>query len=150
MAHRVLIWLVVMEIAQLRQVATAGLGGVAATVVDMSALVLMVGSGMPVAAAAFISAAAGAGVGFLMDKHLPVRYRSHVTFKQLARFAAVAVATALLMALAMQLVAVKLGVPLVAAKAICSAAIFIAWTYPAQRKLVFRPRPRMQPWMSLS
>ena len=134
----------------LRQVATAGLGGVAATVVDMSALVLLVKSGVPVAGSAFLSAAAGACVGFLMNKHVAFRDRSPVTFKQLARFAAVAVATALLMALAMQLVAVKLGVPLVAAKAICSAAVFVAWTYPAQRRLVFKPRVRLQPWMSLS
>jgi hypothetical protein len=50
----------------------------------------------------------------------------------------------------MELVAVKLGMNLIAAKAICSALIFVAWTYPAQRRLVFKPRTRLQPWMSIS
>ncbi len=149
MAHRVLIaWLVM----QLRQVATAGLGGVAATVVDMSALVLLVKHGMPVAAAAFMSAAAGAAVGFLLNKHIAFRDRTPITLEQLGRFGGVAVATALLMAMAMQLFNVKLHVPLVVAKIICSALIFVAWTYPAQRRLVFarRRETAIAPWMSLS
>ena len=147
MAHRLLYVRLVM---QMRQMFTAGLGGVAATVVDMAVLVLAVKLGVSVPAAAFIAASCGACVGFLMNKHVAFRDRSPITFKQLARFAGVAVATALLMALAMQLVAVKLGVQLVAAKAMCSAAVFVAWTYPAQRRLVFKPRARLQPWMSLS
>jgi len=39
---------------------------------------------------------------------------------------------------------------LIAAKLVCSALVFLAWTYPAQRRLVFNRRPRLQPWMSLS
>ena len=147
MAHPVLIvWLVM----QLRQMFTAGLGGVAATVVDMTALVLQVKSGMPVAAAAFIAAAAGAAVGFLMNKHIAFRDRSPITLQQCGRFGSVAVVTALLMAVAMHLFAVTLGVNLVVAKILCSALIFVAWTFPAQRRLVFVRRPRLQPWMSLS
>lgn len=146
-AHRLLI---VRFAMQLRQMFTAGLGGIAATVVDMSALVLMVKGGLPVPAAAFLAAAAGAAVGFLMNKHIAFRDRSPITVQQLARFGGVAVATALLMAVAMQLFAVKLGVPLLAAKALCSALVFVAWTYPAQRKLVFVRRPALKPWMSLS
>jgi putative flippase GtrA len=128
--------------------ATAGLGGIGATVVDMSTLVAQVKLGMPVAAAAFLSAAAGACVGFLMNKHIAFRDRTPVTFSQVSRFGAVAIATALLMAVLMQVLAVKLGVNLVAAKVVCSALVFAAWTYPAQRRFVFRPR--LQPWMSLS
>ncbi len=147
MAHRVLISRFVM---QLRQMFTAGLGGVAATAVDMAALVLQVKSGVPVAAAAFVAAAAGAAVGFVMNKHIAFRDRTPITVEQCARFGAVAVTTALLMAVAMQLFAVKLGFPLVAAKLMCSALVFVAWTYPAQRRLVFVRRPRIQPWMTLS
>ena len=147
MAHRLLIDCLVM---QLRQLVTAGLGGVAATVVDMAALVLMVKGGMPVAVSAFLAAAAGAAVGFLMNKHIAFRDRSPVTWQQCGRFAGVAVATALLMAVAMQLFAVVLGIHLVVAKVVCSALVFLAWTYPAQRKLVFVRGPRLQPWMSLS
>jgi putative flippase GtrA len=146
-AHPVLIGSLVM---QLRQMASAGLGGVAATVVDMFGLVLMVKSGMPVPAAAFIAATAGASVGFLMNKHIAFRDRTPITLQQVVRFGGVAVATALLMAIAMQVFAVQLGVHLVGAKLLCSALVFIAWTYPAQRRIVFRRRPRMQPWMSLS
>lgn len=135
---------------QLRQMATAGLGGVAATVVDVSSLVLMVKHGTPVALAAFIAAACGAAVGFTMNKYIAFRDRTPINIKQLGRFAGVAVATALLMAAAMQLFAVHFGLNVVVAKVICSALVFIAWTYPAQRRLVFRPRPRIAPWMSLS
>jgi len=147
MAHRLLIVCLVM---QARQLVTAGLGGIAATVVDMSGLVLMVKSGMPVAVSAFLAAAAGACVGFMMNKHIAFRDRTPITLQQCARFGGVAVATALLMAVAMQLFAVKLGLPLMAAKLVCSALVFVAWTYPAQRKLVFVRRPVLKPWMSLS
>jgi putative flippase GtrA len=135
---------------QLRQMFTAGLGGVAATTVDVSALLLMVKSGAPVAPAAFIAASLGAVVGFSMNKYVAFRDRSPVTVTQLARFGCVAVVTAMLMAVCMQIVAVKLGAPVLVAKVICSALIFVAWTYPAQRRLVFKPRTRLQPWMSLS
>lgn len=135
---------------QVREMAAAGLGGVAATCVDVATLVLQVKHGTPVALAAFCSAAAGAGVGFLVNKYVAFRDRSPVSWKQLVRFAVVAVATALLMALAMQLFAVKLGLPVLAAKLVCSALIFCAWTYPAQRRLVFRRRPDAQQDPALS
>jgi hypothetical protein len=43
-------------------------------------------------------------------------------------------------ALAMEVFAVKLRVPYLVAKVICSALVFLAWTYPAQRRLVFLAR----------
>jgi putative flippase GtrA len=135
---------------QLRQMFSAGLGGLASTSVDVIALLLLVKHGTPVAAAAFIGASLGATVGFTMNKYIAFRDRSPVTLQQLARFGCVAVASALLMAMCMQIVAVKLGAPVLAAKVVCSALIFVAWTYPAQRRLVFKPRTRLQPWMSLS
>ena len=135
---------------RLREVAAAGLGGVAATVVDVSLLVQLVKHHVPVAIAAFLGAACGAAVGFVMNKYIAFRDRSPVSAQQLGRFACVAVATALLMAAAMQIVAVQLGAPVLVAKCICSAVIFGAWTYPAQRRLVFRRRPQLSPWMSLS
>jgi putative flippase GtrA len=58
------------------------------------------------------------------------------------RFGLVAVVTAIWMALAMQLVAVELGVPYLLAKLICAAVVFAVWTYPAQRRLVFRRTAR--------
>ena len=118
----------------------AGLGGAVAAVFDVATLILLVEHGTPVAPAAFISAGVGAVVCFVMNKHVAFRDRTPITWQQLGRFGSVAVATALLMALAMQVIAVALGVQYVVAKLVCSALIFVAWTYPAQRRLVFRTR----------
>jgi putative flippase GtrA len=122
----------------IRQLLAAGLGGAVGSLLDIAVLVLLVEHGAPVAAAAFAGAAAGAVMNFTLNKYLAFRDRSPVSRRQLARFGLVAVATALLMALAMQLVAVELGVPYLAAKLICAACVFAIWTYPAQRRLVFR------------
>ena len=117
----------------------AGLGGGAATVVDMTVLVVLVETmHAPVAMAAFVAAACGALVGFAWGKYLAFRDRSPLGVRQVLRFAGVALATALLLALAMQVFAVELRVPYVLAKLICSAVVFGAWTYPAQRRFVFR------------
>jgi putative flippase GtrA len=135
---------------RLREMAAAGLGGIGATVVDVTLLVLMVKHGTPVPLAAFIAAACGAAVGFTMNKYIAFRDRTPVSVEQCGRFGLVAVGTALLMAAAMQVFAVKLGAPVLVAKLICSVLVFLSWTYPAQRYLVFRRRPRLSPWMSLS
>lgn len=121
-----------------RQMVAAGMGGAAGSVLDVVVLVLMVEGGAPVAWAAFCGAAAGAVVNFALNKYIAFRDRSPITGQQLARFALVAVATAVLMAFAMQLVAVELGVPYLIAKLICAGAVFAVWSYPAQRRLVFR------------
>ena len=125
--------------SSLGQAVASGFGGVAATAVDCAALMLQVRHGTPVPVAAFIAAALGACVGFIVNKYVAFRDRSAITASQLGRFGIVAVATALLMAVAMEVVAVKMRVPTLVAKLICSAAVFIAWTYPAQRRLVFQP-----------
>jgi putative flippase GtrA len=116
----------------------AGISGAAATAVDVAALVLLVQHGTPVALAAFVASAAGAAVCFTSNKYIAFRDRGPVTWKQLGRFGIVAVTTALLMAALMEVVAVKLAVPYLIAKLICSGLVFLAWTYPAQRRLVFR------------
>ncbi|MDB4955468.1 MAG: hypothetical protein JWO36_3037 [Myxococcales bacterium] len=126
----------------------AGLGGALGTVFDVSTLVLLVERGAPVALAAFFAATVGAVVCFLMNKHIAFHDPRPITWQQLGRFGSVAVATALLMAGAMQLFAVHLGIQYVVAKVLCSALIFLVWTYPAQRRLVFRTRPAA--FMSLS
>jgi len=123
-----------------RELLTAGAGGVAATVIDVFLLVLMVERGVSVPTAAFLAATAGAAVCFLMNKYVAFRDRTSVTVQQIGRFGAVAVTTAMLMALSMKVLAVHLGVPYVLAKVICAVTIFVVWTYPAQRRLVFGPR----------
>jgi len=121
-----------------RELVVAGVGGAVGSMLDVSVLVLMVEHGAPVAGAAFCGAAAGAVTNFMLNRRFAFRDRSPITGKQLVRFGLVAVATAMLMALAMQLVAVMLGVPYLIAKLVCAALVFAAWTYPAQRRLVFR------------
>jgi putative flippase GtrA len=118
---------------------TAGLGGAVGTGADVGTLVLLVQRAhLAIPLATFLAASVGAVVCFLMNKYVAFRDRKPVTARQLGSFAGVAFATALMMALAMKLVAVELGVPYVLAKLLCAAAIFVAWTYPAQRRLVFR------------
>jgi putative flippase GtrA len=120
----------------------AGLAGAIGTAVDFATLVLLVELGrVSVPVSAFFAATAGAVVCFVMNKHVAFRDRTPVTLRQVGRFGLVAVAAAFLMACAMRIVAVDLGVPYPAAKVLCAAMIFVAWTYPAQRRLVFARRP---------
>ena len=142
MARPVLhVWLV----KNLRELLGAGLAGVVGTVLDVSALILLVEHArLSIPVATFVAASAGASACFLLNKHVAFRDRSKVTLPQVARFGFVAVVAAFLLALSMKLVAVDLGVPYLAAKAMCAAAVFLAWSYPAQRRLVFgnrAPRP---------
>jgi putative flippase GtrA len=122
---------------ELRRFATAGFNGAVSTLVDVGTLVLLAHVGMAVALAAFAGCVTGAVANFTLNKYVTFRDRSPITASQLARFTLVAVATGLLTAGGMELVAVQLGAPLVIAKAICAAVVFAVWTYPAQRRLVF-------------
>jgi putative flippase GtrA len=123
-----------------RQAVTAGLNGAVATGVDVSSLVLLHGHmHVPVAAAAFVASTAGGVTNFVLNKYLAFRDHSHVTASQLGRFGGVALVTACLLAVTMQVISVWLGVEYIVAKVICAAIVFVIWTYPAQRKLVFKP-----------
>lgn len=135
-----------LSVKQPRQLLTAGFGGVVATLFDISALVLLVESNVSVPVAAFFAAGAGAAMNFVLNKYIAFRDRSPITLQQLSRFGAVALATALLMALAMNIVAVQLGVQYMLAKLICAVLVFIVWTYPAQKTLVFPRSVARAPW----
>lgn len=118
----------------------AGAGGIASTIVDAVTLLLLVKltpASIPVAA--FLAAGAGAVVCFLFNKYIAFRERTPVTLEQVLRFGLVALATGILTAGAMKIVAVDMHVPVIAAKAICAALIFLVWTFPAQRRFVFKP-----------
>jgi putative flippase GtrA len=121
-----------------RQMLAAGFGGAVGTVADVAMLVLLVQIiRLPIPMSAFLASAAGAAVCFLLNKYVAFRDGTPVTVAQVVRFGLVAVATASLTAMMMKLVAVDLGVPYLLAKISCAAAVFLAWTYPAQRRLVF-------------
>ncbi len=120
---------------------TAGLGGLVATAADVLSLMVLVKIfGAPVPLAAFLASSVGAIVAYVVNKYVAFRDRSPITFEQLGRFGFVALTTALIMAGAMKLVAVELHVAVLPAKLICAAVVFVAWTYPAQRRLVFTRR----------
>jgi putative flippase GtrA len=128
--------------SDIKQTLGAGLGGVLGTAIDVAVLAALVQRGAGVAPSAFAGALAGAGVSFVMSKYVAFRDRSPLGLRQVAVFGLVAVVTALMMAVAMQLTAVAMGVPYLLAKAVCAAAVFVLWSYPAQRHLVFRPSHR--------
>jgi putative flippase GtrA len=119
----------------------AGAGGVVATGLDLAVLVTLVRFHVPVPLASFVAALAGAAAQFAFNKVVAFRDRSPFALGQLARFHGVAVVSALLLAGAMKVVSVELGVPVVVAKLACAALVFAVWSYPAQRRLVFRPAP---------
>jgi putative flippase GtrA len=125
-----------------KQIAGAGLAGILGTAIDVAVLAALVQHGAGIASSTFVGAMAGAGVSYVTSKYVAFRDRSSLCFSQVARFAAVAMATALIMALAMELVAVAMGVPYLLAKGICAAVVFAIWSYPAQRLFVFRAPTR--------
>jgi putative flippase GtrA len=116
----------------------ASCSGAVGSCFDLGLLILMVEQGVAIPVAAFLAAAFGAAVNFLLNKYIAFRDRSPITVQQLGRFGLVAVAAALLMAVAMRVVAVELGVQYVLAKLVCAVVVFLVWTYPAQRR-VFVP-----------
>ena len=128
-----------MKMKNPRALLTAGLGGVAATALDVGVLVLLVAHHVAIPLAAFIAALAGAAMNFVVNKYVAFRDRSPINLPQLLRFNVVVVVAAFLMAAAMRLVAVRLGVPVVIAKLGCAVIVFAIWTYPAQRRFVFAP-----------
>lgn len=128
---------------KVKEAISAGAGSIVAGGVDLIVLVALVQGGVAVAVAAFFAASCGAVVNFTWSKYLAFCDRTPLAFGQALRFAGVALAGALLIALTIQLFAVGLGVPYVLAKLLCSTLVFAAWTYPAQRYFVFRNRPAL-------
>jgi len=126
----------------IKQTIGAGAGGVLGTAVDVVVLAALVQRGAAIAPSAFVGALAGAGVSFVGSKYVAFRDRSALRLRQVAAFGLMAAAGALLLAIAMQFTVVVLRVPYLPAKALCAAAVFLVWSYPAQLHLVFRaPSP---------
>lgn len=120
-----------------RPLAGAALGGLAGTAVDVGLLSTLLHRGVGVACAAFAGAIAGAVLCFVANKYVAFRDRSRLDVRQVAAFGGVALATAVLMAIAMHLACDRAHLPYLTAKVVCAAVIFVCWSYPAQRRLVF-------------
>jgi len=122
-----------------RPLAGAAIGGLAGTAVDVGLLSTLLHRGVGVATAAFAGAMAGAVLCFVANKYVAFRDRSRIELRQVAAFGGVALATAVLMAIAMHLACDRAHLPYLTAKVVCAAVIFVCWSYPAQRRLVFAP-----------
>jgi putative flippase GtrA len=116
------------------------MGGLLSSVVDVTALLVFVEVlAMHVTGAALLAAAAGAVSSFCISKFWAFGDRSPLRLPQVASFAFVAVAAALLLASGVHVLAVWLRVPYLVAKALSALAVFVGWTYPAQARFVFAP-----------
>lgn len=120
-----------------RRVLGASFAGLTSTAVDVAVLVLLLRAGVDVALAAFLGAAAGAALCFLLNKYVAFRDHRPIDVRQVAGFAAVAFGTALFMAVSMHIACSKAHVPYLAAKLICGLLVFACWSYPVQRRFVF-------------
>jgi len=122
---------------KIQRAVLSGVSGVASTGVDVAVLLVLVAQHVTIPVATFLAALTGAGASFLLNKYVAFRDPSPLRLSQLVRFDLVAIVAALLVAGAMKVVAVTMGVPVLAAKLACAALVFAVWTYPAQRRLVF-------------
>lgn len=117
----------------------AALSGIAATIIDLLALVVLVERfSLPVSPAVGIAALAGASLNFMLNKHWAFQEDSTTSTTQVVQFIAVALVTALLLSLGVTLF--PTSCPYVVAKLTCSIAVFLLWTYPVQAKFVFNNR----------
>ena len=123
----------------------AGVGGVAATIVDVLVLVMAVEAcGVYVTIAAFFAAMIGGVTNFLINKFWTFRDCSKLCVKQVTFYAIVSLGTALFVATAVHVFAILLGWSYLLAKALAAVLVFLAWGYPAQAKFVF-PRKESVP-----
>ena len=115
-----------------------GASGLVATGLDVGSLILLIELlGVHVTLAAFLAATAGGVSNFLVNKYWAFKDGAPLEIRQITLYAMVSLVTATFVAAAVHVLAVLLGVPYLAAKAIAAALIFLVWTYPAQARLVF-------------
>lgn len=115
----------------------AAIGGLAGTAIDVVVLAALCNRGISVAVAAFAGAMAGALFCFVANKYVAFRDHRRTDARQVISFAGVALGTAVLMAGAMYLACDRAHLPYLTAKVVCAAIVFVCWSYPAQRRLVF-------------
>jgi putative flippase GtrA len=137
-------------VSKTREMSAAALGGIAATATDVVALMGLIAMGVAIPVSAFLAASLGAVVCFAINKHVAFKDKTPLSLDQVARFAFVAVTNACALALLMKLFAVEMSVPVLPAKLISAAIVFVCWTYPAQRRLVFKRVPEPSPASSLA
>lgn len=121
--------------------ARVGISGVLATLLDVLSLLILVEClSVPVVLAAFLAASIGAVSSFLVNKHWAFRDATPLRLSQIGSFVGVALGSAIGVAAGIQVFAVMIGLPYLIAKAIAAVLIFVFWSFPVQRRLVFRTR----------
>ncbi len=115
-----------------------GCTGVLACILDALVLIALVEvARLPVAAAAFTGACAGAAISYSLNKSWVFRAQKPVSLGELLRFGAVALGNALGTAGLMHLLTSQAHAPYLLAKVVSAAALFACWSYPTQSRLVF-------------
>ena len=126
----------------MNRIVKTGLSGAGATTIDVALIVLLIELvGLPVGVAAFLASSVGAIMNFVLSKYWAFADKTPLDPKQVGKYAGVALCTALLNACTIHVLAVGIGFPYLAAKAVAAISIFLLWSYPAQAKLVF-PKAR--------
>jgi putative flippase GtrA len=115
--------------------------GIAASAIDVAALIGLVElAAVPVSVSAFLAAAAGAAFQFIVNKRWCFADCSRFDVRQVGAYLVVCIGTWTFVALSVHVIC-ALGAPYLAAKAIAAAAVFVAWSYPAQARFVFPTAP---------
>jgi len=123
-----------------KQLIKTAMSGAAASVVDVACIVALVELlGVGVGAAAFLAACTGATVSFTLNKFWAFRCRRAVQADQVATFAGVTLVTATFNAVTVHVASAMLGAPYLVAWLVAAVGVFLAWSYPAQSRLVFQP-----------
>jgi putative flippase GtrA len=122
-----------------------GLAGIAGTLIDIIALIVLVEvAGVAVGWAAFLAASAGAVVVFTLSKLWAFRDRSPLAARQVGAFAFVSLVNATFMAFAVHLMAIVMGMAYLIAKGLSAVLVFACWSYPAQSRIVFSRAAEMR------
>ncbi|MBP9088138.1 MAG: GtrA family protein [Kofleriaceae bacterium] len=124
-----------------KQQLVAAAGGALSTGLDLGVLAL-VSRHNSIAVAAACGVAAGGALGYVWNKKVTFADRTPASAGQLLRFASVVAVTAVLMAVSMHIASVWMGVPYQLAKIACAALVFLVWTFPAQKLVVFSRQAR--------
>jgi putative flippase GtrA len=121
----------------------AAIGGVLSTTLDLAVLAVL-SRRNSIAFAAACGVAAGGGLGYVWNKKIAFVDPTPASANQLFRFALVVAVTAVLMAACMHIASVWIGVPYQFAKIGCAALVFLVWSFPAQKLVVFRSSPSLR------
>ena len=120
------------------RVARAGAASVITSLTDISILIALVEVlDLPVAAAGFLAATAGAVTKFVLGKIWVFPGRRAILVGQLVRYMTMVAGSIGLVSATMHLLATVLGLPYLLAKCMSGICVFFLWSYPLQACFVF-------------